>query len=127
LRQIAFEEPRPPRRLNKSIPRELETIVCKALEKNPVHRYGTAQELADDLRRFLEDKPIRARRPSWGQVAARWGRRHRPLVGAAVVVLVMAVVLGGGTWLWWAQKRTGAGAAARAALDEAARLGQEER
>src|ERR1700704_5847201 len=45
LRQIALEEPRPPRRLNKAIPAELETIVLKALEKNPVDRYATAQEL----------------------------------------------------------------------------------
>src|SRR4029453_6520441 len=48
LRQIAFEEPRPPRRLNKAVPAELETIVLKALEKNPADRYATAQELADD-------------------------------------------------------------------------------
>jgi serine/threonine protein kinase len=64
LRQITFEEPRPPRRLHRAIPAELETIVLKALEKNPADRYATAQELADDLRRFLEDKPVRARRPT---------------------------------------------------------------
>jgi serine/threonine protein kinase len=64
LRQIAFEEPAPPRRLSKAIPEELETIVLKALEKNPAERYGTAQELADDLQRFLRDEPIRARRPT---------------------------------------------------------------
>src|SRR4029077_5817053 len=58
LRQIAFEEPRPPRRINKAIPAELETIVLKALEKNPADRYATAQELADDLERFLKDEPI---------------------------------------------------------------------
>jgi serine/threonine protein kinase len=53
LRQIAFEEPKPPRRLNRAIPAELETIVLKALEKNPAERYATAQELADDLQRYL--------------------------------------------------------------------------
>src|SRR5205823_14119961 len=63
LRQIAFEEPRPPRRVNRAIPAELETIVLKALEKNPAERYGTAQELAQDLERYLKDEPIRARRP----------------------------------------------------------------
>src|SRR5262249_50259780 len=72
LRQIAFEEPKSPRRLNWAIPAELETVVLKATEKNPVDRYGTAQELADDLRRFLEDKPIRARRPTLVQRAAKW-------------------------------------------------------
>jgi serine/threonine protein kinase len=77
LRQVAFEDPTGPRRLNKSIPGELETIVLKAMEKNPADRYATAQEMADDLRRFLEDQPIRARRPSWVQVARKWARRHR--------------------------------------------------
>ena len=59
LRQIAFEEPKPPRRIAKGVPAELEIIVLKAMSKNPADRYGTAQELADDLRRFLDDKPIR--------------------------------------------------------------------
>jgi serine/threonine protein kinase len=96
LRQIAFEEPRSPRRLNRAIPAELETIVLKATEKNPAERYGTALELADDLRRFLDDKPVRARRPSWQQVAFKWCRRHRPVVWATAVVLLVVAVLGGG-------------------------------
>ena len=58
LRQIAQEEPPPLRRLNPSIPADLETIVGKAMAKSPGDRYATAQALADDLRRFLEDKPI---------------------------------------------------------------------
>ena len=98
LRQIAFEEPKPPRRIAKAIPAELEVIVLKAMGKNPVERYGTAQEMADDLRRFIDDKPIRARRPSWRKVAARWMRRHRAAVWAAatvaVVVTLFAVVAG---------------------------------
>src|SRR5262249_27555794 len=61
LRQIAFEEPKSPRRMSKGIPAELEMIVLKALEKNPAERYATAKELADDLRRFLADEPVRAR------------------------------------------------------------------
>src|SRR5262249_39677363 len=64
LRQIAFEEPRLPRWINKAIPLDLETIVLKTLEKNPADRYETAREVAHDLRHFLDDKPIRARRPS---------------------------------------------------------------
>src|SRR5207248_2878304 len=95
LRQIAFEEPRPPRRLNKAVPAELETIVSKALEKNPADRYATAQELADDLRRFLEDRPIQAKRPSLAQRGRRWGWRHRALVGgvAAAVLVGLGVAL----------------------------------
>jgi WD40 repeat protein/serine/threonine protein kinase len=92
LRQIAFEEPRPPARINRSVPAELETIVLKAMAKNPEERYATAQELADDLKRYLEDKPIKAKRPSLRQRAAKWARRHKTVVRAAMVVLVLAVV-----------------------------------
>src|SRR5262249_33347461 len=60
LRQVKEAEPRPPRRLNPALPVDLETIVLKALEKDLGRRYGTAQELADDLRRFLDDQPVRA-------------------------------------------------------------------
>jgi tetratricopeptide (TPR) repeat protein len=93
LRQIAFEEPRPPRRLNKAVPKELEVIVLKALEKNPAERYSTAQDLADDLRRFLEDKPIRARPPSLANRLGKWARRHPELM-AASVVLLFVIALG---------------------------------
>jgi WD40 repeat protein/serine/threonine protein kinase len=97
LRQIAFEEPKAPRRWNKSIPAELETILLKALEKNPDDRYATAQELADDLGRFLRDESIRAKRPSFVQWARKWARRHQPLVwsalAAALAVLFMAVAM----------------------------------
>ena len=61
LRQIAFDDPRPPRRLNGHVPRDLEIIVLKALAKAPTHRYGSAKELAEDLHRFLNDQPIKAR------------------------------------------------------------------
>jgi WD40 repeat protein/serine/threonine protein kinase len=105
LRQIAFEEPRPPRRLNKSVQAELETIVLKAIAKNPEERYATAQELADDLKRFLEDKPIRAKRPSLRQRAVKWARRHKTVVRAAGVVFLLAVVtLAVSTVLIWRAK-----------------------
>jgi serine/threonine protein kinase len=61
VQQSALEEPRPPRRFNKRIPVELETIVLKALEKNPEDRYESAQQMAEDLEHFLANKPIRAR------------------------------------------------------------------
>jgi serine/threonine protein kinase len=78
LRQVAFEEPRTPRQRNKAIPRELETIVLKAMEKSPESRYATAQELADDLRRFLEDRPIQAsgQRSCGGSQSGRGGIRR---------------------------------------------------
>ena len=79
LRQIAFEEPARPRRVNREIPQELEVIALKAMEKNAADRYGTAKEMADDLRRFLDDRPILAKRPTLTQrmrkwVSAEWGR-----------------------------------------------------
>jgi serine/threonine protein kinase/dienelactone hydrolase len=91
LQQVAFEEPPPPRLRNKAIPHELETIVLKAIQKSPEARYATAQELADDLRRFLEDKPIQAKRPTLLQRATKWARRHKTVVRVTAVVLGIAV------------------------------------
>jgi hypothetical protein len=93
LRQIAFEEPTRLRRLARAIPAELETVVLKAMEKRPQDRYATAQELADDLRHWLNNEPIRARRPGLVQRITKWGRRHRPLVFAAVVSMLLALFL----------------------------------
>jgi tetratricopeptide (TPR) repeat protein len=100
LRRISFEEPTPPRRLNGAIPAELQTIVLKAMEKNPADRYATAKELADDLRRWLEDRAIRARPPGLWQRGAKWARRHRPLVGAAAVALVACATALAGSVGW---------------------------
>jgi tetratricopeptide (TPR) repeat protein/serine/threonine protein kinase len=105
LRQIAFEEPRPPRRLNKAVPAELETIVLKAMAKNPDERYAFAQELADDLGRYLKDEPIRARRPSLLQRTRKWARRHRAVVWAAGVCLLVAVVALAGVVGWRLRER----------------------
>src|SRR5262249_15506332 len=74
LRRIMTEEPPPPRRLRPAIPMDLETIVLKAIEKDAAGRYASANDLSDDLRRFLDDLPIRARRPSLLQRARRWSR-----------------------------------------------------
>jgi WD40 repeat protein/serine/threonine protein kinase len=90
LRQIAFAEPRPLHSLNQAVPADLETIVAKAMAREPEARYSTAQELADDLRRFLEYKPIRARRPGLVERAGKWARRHRGVVRTAVACLVLS-------------------------------------
>jgi WD40 repeat protein/serine/threonine protein kinase len=95
LRQVVFEDPRPPRRLNKAVPAELETIVLKALEKSPAQRYATAQELADDLQRYLNDEPIRARRPTLVQRARKWARRHRSVVSVALLAVAILLLAGG--------------------------------
>jgi WD40 repeat protein/serine/threonine protein kinase len=93
MQQIAFEEPPLPRRWNKAIPVELETIVGKAIGKNLAERYATAQELADDLRRFLDDKPIRAKRPTLLDRTRKWARRHPGVVATASGGLVVAVII----------------------------------
>jgi serine/threonine protein kinase len=105
LRQIATEEPRPLRRLSKAIPVELETIVLKALEKNPADRYAAAQDLADDLRRFLDHQPIRARRPTFLERARKWLRRHQAIAWASSAGLALAVAtLAISTVLIWREK-----------------------
>src|SRR5262249_49914638 len=86
LRKIAEEEPAPPRQVNPAVPCDLETIILKALAKEPSGRYGTARELADELGRFLEHKPIRARRPSLLDWTAKWSRRHQAVVTTAALV-----------------------------------------
>jgi serine/threonine protein kinase len=89
LRQIADEEPRPPRSLESAVPRELETVVLKALCKEPSERYVTARELADDLQRFLDNRPILARRPTIMERLWKSARRHPTLVCAGLLVLVL--------------------------------------
>jgi eukaryotic-like serine/threonine-protein kinase len=91
LRQIANDEPVPPRRIDRTIPQELETILLKAVAKEPKDRYVTALEYAEDLQRFLEDRPVLARRPSLAQKAAKWARRHRALLSSALVALMVTV------------------------------------
>ena len=92
LQQITSEEPQALRRVDPTIPVELETIVLKAIAKVPAERYATAQELADDLQRFLEDKPILARRPNLREKATKWVRRHRAVVVSAVALMLILMV-----------------------------------
>jgi serine/threonine protein kinase/tetratricopeptide (TPR) repeat protein len=127
LRQIAFEDPERPRRINKAVPAELETIVLKALEKNPADRYATAQELADDLRRFLADEPILARPAGVVLRLRKWGRRHRATVTAGVTVLLAALLLGGVALWRELGLRAAAEHAGESALERAELLQQQER
>jgi serine/threonine protein kinase len=92
LRQIADEDPRPPRAIRPSIPEELETVVLKALAKEPAERYATAQEMGADLQRFLENRPILARRPTAAERLRKWARRHPSVIvaGGAMLLLLSA-------------------------------------
>jgi serine/threonine protein kinase/Flp pilus assembly protein TadD len=119
LRQIAFEEPVRPRQLEKAVPAELETVVLKALEKSPADRYATAQELADDLRRWLEDRPIQARRPRLVQRAVKWARRHRPLVWSVTAVLSLTALVLAGNVGWTVRNRAARRAETQRVVTEA--------
>jgi hypothetical protein len=90
LNKLMDAEPRLMRSIDPRVPVELETITQKSMAKNAVDRYPTAQELADDLGRWLDDQPIRAQPPSWWDRAAKWRRRHRTFVRAATAAAGMA-------------------------------------
>ena len=94
LRQIAFDEPTPLRKHDKNIPAELETITLKCLAKTPTDRYATAREAAEDLRRWLVDKPIKARPPALIERRRRWSQRHVAAVTAAASSSIIAVSIG---------------------------------
>lgn len=92
LSQITHREPRSPRVLNPRIPRDLETIVMKCLRKNPTARYGTAEALAEDLKRFARGDPIHARPLSFGEKATRWARRNAARMAACAVILLVLIL-----------------------------------
>ncbi len=99
IRQVVDDDPVPPRRLRPGLPRDLETICLKCLEKEPRRRYAAAGALADDLGRFLDGKPVRARPAGRAERAVKWARR-RPAAAAllAVSAFALAALLGGGTF-----------------------------
>jgi serine/threonine protein kinase/tetratricopeptide (TPR) repeat protein len=95
--KVLNQPPVPLRKLDVRIPRDLETVVLKCLAKDPKERYTTAEALAEDLRRFLADRPIKARRTLWHERTWRWCRRN-PWVAsllAAVVLLLSVTAVGG--------------------------------
>jgi WD40 repeat protein/serine/threonine protein kinase/tetratricopeptide (TPR) repeat protein len=107
IHQVTTEEAPRLRSLNPEIPRDLETIVHKAIERDPAQRYPSAGELAADLQRFLNDEPIRARQLSTTERLVRWSRRHKAVAG---LLVILAVVMIGGlvgmTMLWLRAERS---------------------
>lgn len=93
LKEISHESPEPLRNIDRAIPRDLETIVMKAVARNPKDRYATSCEFADDLQRFLEDRPIEARRSTPLERAVRWCRRNPAIasLGSAAILLLLTL------------------------------------
>jgi serine/threonine protein kinase len=101
LLQVLQDEPVPPSRLQRTIPRDLETICLKCLEKAPNHRYVSARELAEDLHRFQAEEPIRARPVGPGERLLKWCRRNPAVSALSATVIVLVLVASSlVTWQW---------------------------
>jgi serine/threonine protein kinase len=130
LRKIAEEEPAHLRRLDRTIPADLETIVATAMEKDPARRYATAGAMAEDLRRYLEHVPILARRPTLLDRMAKWSRRHWPVVALAAGFALLAVVALVSDLTWsnrWLRSHNNRLSQALARADEYAREAERQR
>ena len=93
VQRVVHDEPRPPRALNDMIPRDLENICLKAMSKEPSKRYPTATEIADDLRRFLDGRPVAARPVGRAERLRRWCVRNpRPAAAVATIALLLVGV-----------------------------------
>ncbi|MBI3415631.1 MAG: protein kinase [Verrucomicrobia bacterium] len=101
IAQVLHNEPVPPRRLNSTVPRDLETICLKCLRKEPARRYDSAKNLAADLQAFLEHRPIAARPASALERIALWHRRKpaQAILSGSVLLAVLAGLIGVG-WQW---------------------------
>ncbi len=129
LHQVLNDEPRPPRRLNDRIPRDLETICLKAMAKEPARRYATARGFADDLRRFLKGEPIQARPVGQVERLRRWCRRKPALAGliATVALLIVALAVGASWSALGFRNLAGQEAQARKTADDARKAAEDAR
>jgi WD40 repeat protein/serine/threonine protein kinase len=100
IKQVTHEEPARLGKLNRQVPQDLETIVHKAIDKDPNQRYASAGAFAEDLQRFIEDEPIKARRVSQTERLWRWCRRNPAVASltALVALLLVSSAVGAGLW-----------------------------
>jgi serine/threonine protein kinase/WD40 repeat protein len=94
LRMVSEGEPTPPRKRNRAVPRDLETVCLKAMAKDPAERYQTAAAFRDDLQRYLDDRPVEAKPPTLTQRGRKWVKRNRVLLAASLLTLVLAMAVG---------------------------------
>jgi WD40 repeat protein/serine/threonine protein kinase len=87
VKRVMHDEPVRPRKLKPRVPRDLETVVLKAIARDPAHRYQAPGDMAEDLKRFVEDRPVRARRISTIERLTRWARRN-PTVAASLAGVI---------------------------------------
>jgi serine/threonine-protein kinase len=132
-RQVITDEPAPPSRSNPKVPRDLETICLKCLQKNPSRRYASAQDLADDLHRFLDGKPVLARPVGVIERSVKWARRRPTL---ATLLFLLTVLIATGSWLFYhentrrtesAERQSRARQAIEAGIEQVYKLGAEKR
>ena len=95
IQRVASESPPRLEKLNPGIPRDLVTIVHKAIDREPAHRYSSAKEVADDLQSFIHDEPIRARRVSLPERFFRWSRRNRAIAGLLSTSALLLIAMTG--------------------------------
>jgi tRNA A-37 threonylcarbamoyl transferase component Bud32 len=117
LEQVCGQEPATPRSLNPAVPRDLETVCLKCLQKDPAKRYASAGALADDLRRFLEGRPVTARRVGPVGRVWRWARRNPVVAGLLAAVLLTTTAGAVVAWLLALEARSQKGEADRNAAD----------
>ncbi len=112
---VKYQEPVPPSRLRPTLPKDLETVCLKCMAKTPTARYATAEELADDLARWLAGRPILARPVSRVERLGRWAKRNPSLATLSAVALMLAVAgVSGVTWKWREAERNAKLAEAKA-------------
>jgi serine/threonine-protein kinase len=112
LADVLEKAPTSPRSLNRSVGRDLETICLKCLEKDPAKRYASAEDLAEDLERYIRGEPVRARRVSRLGRGMRWARR-RPALALCLVLLFVAILAAVSLWKWGDDHRKAAAKAVR--------------
>ena len=107
IRDICQGSPTPLREARPDTPRDLETVLLKATAREPQRRYASSAELRDDLQRFLDGAPVRARRASWIRRAWMWSRRN-PVASIAAVAAMLALITAtaASSWGWWATAKS---------------------